>query len=131
MHVQSMEVILRDAYGTGTGRLWILRCAHLRGAARPLNRISQWIEPIISDKGGMFVQMDGAGHDGNPKSLAWHLIASANHGPTIPCGASVALVRRLARGDDLPHAAMPCMGLLSVEQILEPLKNLDICELTP
>lgn len=101
------------------------------GCAGPLNRISRWIEPLISDKGGMFVEMRGRGRDGYPKSLVWHLVAAQNHGPNIPCGASIALVRRLARGDALPRGAMPCMGLLSLAQILEPLKELAVWEIPP
>jgi len=113
----------------GLVRLGLLRSAS--GFAAPLNRVSQWIEPMISDSGGMFVKLDGLGAGGQPKSLAWHLIARQNHGPNIPCGASIALVRLLARGDILPRGAMPCMGLLNVEQILEPLRNLDIREIVP
>lgn len=100
----------------------------LRIFARPLNIISQWIEPLVSDKGGMFVTLDGLDRADQPLSRTWNLIASQNHGPQIPCGASIALARKLARGDELPRGAMPCMGLLSVEEYLAPLRHLDIRE---
>ncbi|MCC7005222.1 MAG: hypothetical protein IT497_01090 [Ottowia sp.] len=83
----------------------------------------------MSDKGAMFVSMEGIGIDGQLLKLNWHLVAAQNHGPYIPCGASIALAKKLARGDKLPYGAMPCMGLLTVEDYLSALKDFDICEL--
>jgi hypothetical protein len=40
-------------------------------------------------------------------------------------------VRKLAAGDRLPVGAMPFVGLLSVEEYLEPLRALDIREVAP
>lgn len=56
--------------------------------AAPLNRLSRWIEPLVSHKGGMFVRLKGLGHDGEPLRITWNLIAQNNHGPYVPCGAS-------------------------------------------
>ena len=96
--------------------------------AVPLNRISRWMEPLVSGAGGMFVSLDGQGSDGAPLSITWNLIARRNHGPHIPCGAAIALARKIASGATLPAGAMPCMGLLTVEEFLEPLRDLDISE---
>lgn len=95
----------------------------------PLHKISQWLEPFISDKGGMFVSLTGIGVDGQPLTLDWHLIAAQNHGPYIPCGAAIALAKKLASGDQLPRGAMPCMGLLSVADYLAALQDFDVHEL--
>ena len=100
----------------------------MRGLARPLHRLSRWLEPLVSDKGGMFVTLAGEGIDGTPSSLTWNLIAQQNHGPYIPCGAAIALTRKIARGVSLPTGAMPCMGLVTVEEFLEPLRDLDVRE---
>lgn len=97
----------------------------------PLHTLSQWIEPLISDKGAMFVSMEGVGIDGQSLKLVWHLIAEQNHGPYIPCGASIALAKKLAHGDKLPFGAMPCMGLLSVEDYLAALKDFNVYEIPP
>jgi hypothetical protein len=96
--------------------------------ARPLNRLSRWMEPIVSDKGGMFVTLEGEGPDGAPMRVDWNLIAEKNHGPYIPCGAAIALARKIGSGPSLPKGAMPCMGLLTVEEFLEPLRDLSISE---
>jgi saccharopine dehydrogenase-like NADP-dependent oxidoreductase len=101
----------------------------MRGFASPLNRLSRWMEPMVSDKGGMFVALAGEGIDKRPLSLKWNLFAQRNHGPHIPCGAAIALARKIASGVSLPRGAMPCMGLLTVEEFLEPLRDLDISEI--
>jgi saccharopine dehydrogenase-like NADP-dependent oxidoreductase len=96
--------------------------------ARPLHRVSRWMEPIMSDKGGMFVTLEGRGADGAPLQINWNLIAERNHGPHIPCGAAIALARKMASGESLPTGAMPCVGLLTVEEFLSPLRDLSISE---
>lgn len=94
----------------------------------PLHAISRWLEPFVSDKGAMFVAMDGIGVDGQVLSLEWQLLAAQNHGPHIPCGAAIALANKLARGDELPTGAMPCMGILTVEDYLSALQGFDVRE---
>ena len=97
--------------------------------AAPLNRLSRWIEPLVSDKGGMFVRLNGLGHDGKPLRITWNLLAQDNHGPHVPCGAAVALTQKLCSNVRLPSGAMPCMGLLSVEEYLAALPGLNLREI--
>jgi len=97
--------------------------------AAPLHRISQWIEPLASDKGAMFVEMSGESIDRARLLRTWHLFAQHNHGPNIPCGAAVALIVKLARGGTLAKGAMPCVGLLTSDEYLAPLRHLSIREL--
>lgn len=101
------------------------------GLVAPLHAISRWTEPFISDKGGMFVRLEGLGIDGSALELTWHLIAAQNHGPYIPCGAAIALATKLARGDKLPCGATPCMGVLTVEEYLTALNLYDVREILP
>lgn len=103
--------------------------ASLTPMVASLHAISRWLEPLISDKGGMFVSLEGTGIDGQPLKLDWHLVAAQNHGPHIPCGAAIALARKLAGNQTLPHGAMPCMGLLTVEDYLAALQGFNIHEL--
>lgn len=97
--------------------------------AAPLNRLSRWIEPLVSDKGGMFVRLKGLGHDGKPLRITWSLVAQQNHGPHVPCGAAVALTQKLCSNVRLPSGAMPCMGLLRVEEYLAALHGLNLTEI--
>jgi saccharopine dehydrogenase-like NADP-dependent oxidoreductase len=98
----------------------------IRPLAKPLHTVSRWLEPLISDKGGMFVSLEGAGLDGNHQRLDWHIVAANNHGPQIPCGAAIALAQKLAQGKPLPHGAMPCIGLVTVEEYLAALQGFDV-----
>jgi saccharopine dehydrogenase-like NADP-dependent oxidoreductase len=94
--------------------------------AAPLNSIAHWLEPIGTDKGAMFVTVDGVGTNGQPLRATWNLIARQHHGPYIPCGAAIALAQKLACGEALPVGAMPCMGLLRLDEYLRPLSTFDI-----
>jgi saccharopine dehydrogenase-like NADP-dependent oxidoreductase len=96
--------------------------------AAPLSQISRWLEPLLSDQGGMFVCLCGEGEEGKLLHVNWNLLAGQNHGPHIPCGAAIALAHKLASGAQLPTGAMPCIGLLSVKEFLAPLRSLDIRE---
>jgi len=58
-------------------------------------------------------------------------VARENHGPNIPCAAAIALANKMAAGGKVPAGAMPCMGLLSVEELMTPLKGLSIREYPP
>jgi hypothetical protein len=93
-----------------------------------LSRVSHWLELLISDQGGMFVCLTGEGEEGKLLHINWNLLARQNHGPHIPCGAAIALARKLAAGVALPTGAMPCVGLLTVKEFLAPLRSLDIRE---
>ena len=95
---------------------------------KPLHTLGGWMEPVVSDKGAMFVRMDGIGIDGQPLMLEWQLLAQQNHGPHIPCGAAIALATRLARGAPLPSGAAPCMGFLGVDDYLAALAGFDVRE---
>lgn len=105
--------------------------ASMSAWAAPLSRMSRWIEPLVSDKGGMFVELAGLDPDGHPLRRCWHLVAAQNHGPFVPCGAAIALVRKLAGGASFAPGAYPCAGLLSVEEYLAPLSDLDIRQVPP
>ncbi|MFZ6694076.1 saccharopine dehydrogenase family protein [Undibacterium sp. SXout20W] len=98
---------------------------------KPLAKISQWMEGFVSDKGGMFVCLEGLDQNAQALKMTWYLLVAQNHGPYIPCGASIALVQKLARNIKLPSGAMPCVGLLSVEEYLASLDGFDVRELVP
>lgn len=110
----------------GLVRLRILRS--MAPFSAPLKRVSQWLEPLLSEQGGMFVCLRGEGSEGKLLHINWNLLARQNHGPHIPCGAAIALARKLANAVPLPTGAMPCVGLLTVKEFLAPLRNLDVRE---
>jgi hypothetical protein len=130
-------VTFQAGFASDTGHLvvWTLAglvkaglLANMMPFASPLNRLSRWIEPLVSDKGGMFVTLEGTGRKGEPHIITWNIIAGHNHGPFIPCGASIVLANKIADGVKLPAGAMPCVGLLTVAEYIDALQGLDVKE---
>jgi len=133
-------VTFHAGFASATGHLFVWVAAqlvrlklisNLTKLIAPLHTISHWMESFVSDKGGMFVCLEGIDVNGKQLKLAWHLIAAQNHGPYIPCGAAIALSKKLASGDQLLHGAIPCMGLLTVADYLAALNDYDVQELQP
>lgn len=60
--------------------------------------------------------------------VTWQLSAGSDHGPNIPCFPAIALARKLIRDEVTVRGAMPCMGLLTVDEILHAVPGLDIHE---
>jgi hypothetical protein len=105
-------------------------------SAQPLAKylwpIARLLKHVLSDRGAMFVRLEGIhAHNTAPHTLTWNLVARENHGPNIPCAASIALTRKIANGASLPAGAMPCLGLLDVQDMLDTLKGMAIRELPP
>ncbi len=93
--------------------------------------LGRWMQPVFSDRGAMFVRINGMHENRAPLTLTWNLVARENHGPNIPCAPAIALANKIAAGAALPAGAMPCMGLLTLEEVLAPLKGLSIREYPP
>jgi len=99
--------------------------------ARPIATLARWLQPVFSDRGAMFVTLQGLDKDGEAHRVTWNLVARDNDGPNIPCAAAIALTGKIASGNVPAAGAAPCLGMLSLEEILEPLKGLSIREFAP
>ena len=84
--------------------------------ARLLQRAAPWFDRFGSAYGGMVVCMRGRDRRDNPLAVEWHITADSNHGPEIPCMATVLLARKIARGQKLPIGAQACVGLLKLDE---------------
>ena len=95
--------------------------------AGPLLAASNLFNPFGSDAGGMHMILSGGGHDGQPLSKTWFIIADHGDGPQIPTIPAILLARRLHEKDPglgakaLSTGAYPCVGLVSLEDYLEAL----------
>ncbi|MCS6763014.1 MAG: hypothetical protein MO853_02220 [Candidatus Protistobacter heckmanni] len=110
-------------------RMRLLRS--MTSLAERVHTLAEFLEPWFRDRGGIFVELEGAGHDGAALRLSWNPLAARNHCPYIPCGGAVALARKLARGERLPCGAAPCVEFLSVEEYLAALDGLDMRKVPP
>ncbi len=91
----------------------------------PLARFAVWAaehcDPLGSASGAMFVMVRAAAADGTLMTRTAYWIAELGHGPEIPAAPSALLAKRLL---GLPgyrpvaeRGAMPCVGLLTVEEL--------------
>lgn len=94
--------------------------------AKRLNRTAYWFDRFGSDRGGMSVSVIGKDHSGRRRTSTWYLVAHSNHGPEIPCMASILLTRKLARGEKLPIGARVCMGMLRLSDFESEFARWDI-----
>lgn len=99
---------------------WPVRWGWLRSLT-PFAAMLRWMANLVqglgSDRGGMLVDVAGRDQSGRAVIRRWRLLAEAGDGPWIPALASVALVRKLARGAIAARGAMPCVALLRLEEI--------------
>lgn len=94
--------------------------------ALPLKNASEWFRLFGSDHGGMYVRVKGVTREGKEICVHWTLVAKAGDGPYVPVLASAALIRKMMAGTLLQRGAMPCMGLLSLEDFLLEASGLNI-----
>lgn len=94
--------------------------------AKPLHWLSRRLEIFGPQESAMHMELSGTGQDGKALTRTWHIIARQHHGPYIPCGASIVLARKLASGKLNERGAMPCVGLLTLDEYVNALAGLDI-----
>jgi hypothetical protein len=94
--------------------------------AGPLLALKRRLSFLGSDRGGMAVQILGPHHDGTPQRIDWCLVAGSGHGPYVPTVVATILARKLARGEMDRRGAMPCLGLVPLQEIVAEFGDLDI-----
>jgi hypothetical protein len=113
--------------------LWLfaaLRCLHLvpnwRRFAAALKACSDVLMHLGSDAGAMHVCVEGTTPAGKSVQRTWQLIAEQGDGPFVPALAAAALIRKMAAGTIDRRGAMPCIGLLTLEDFLREAVELHI-----
>lgn len=94
--------------------------------APALMRIAFLLDRFGGSRSGFHMILSGKGHSGDPKTIRFFLIARSGHGPFIPCMPAILLARKLARGEIDRRGAMPCLDLITLDEYLAALKDLDI-----
>ncbi len=108
---------------------WPVRLRLLRDPAAlagPIQAITRWLAPLGDGCSGMFVRMSGADREDAALSLCWELVAEHEDGLHVPCAAAIALARKLAGGGLRARGAMPCVGLLGLDDVLDELAGLSV-----
>lgn len=108
---------------------WLVRSGLLRSAAplaRPLLGLKRRLGFLGSDRGLMLVEASGRDAVGNSRRAAWRLLAERGHGPYVPGTPAVVLAAKLAAGTLGQRGAVPCVGLLDLEDIAAEIGDLAI-----
>lgn len=108
---------------------WFVRSrvvSSLPVAAPLLLRISNLFDFFGTDDSGFYMEMKGRSVGGQPKQVSFDLTARAGDGLMIPCTPSVVLALQLAAGVGKQRGAMPCVGLVAIDDILRELAELRI-----
>lgn len=101
---------------------WLVRLGLIRDLAVYAPRLRRFTERFMrfgSDVGGMVMELAGIGIDGTPLRLRWWLDAAGGDGPQVPVTPAVVLAQRLADGLVAAKGAQPCMGLLTLDQLVD------------
>ena len=108
---------------------WLARLGLVRdwsAHAAWLKRAADCFKDWGSDAGAMHVSVRGRDAQGAVQERAWVLVAGSGDGPYVPTLAASALARKLAAGQRPAVGAMPCMGLLTLEDFEQEAHGLDI-----
>ncbi|MDB5431883.1 MAG: Saccharopine dehydrogenase [Caulobacter sp.] len=82
--------------------------------------------PFGSDRGGMVVEADGLGPEGERRWARWSLAAEPGAGPSTPAAPAAALLRALLDSAPPAPGAGACVGLVSLDAITAQLSALPI-----
>ena len=96
--------------------------AHAKWLKRAADLFQNW----GTDAGAMHVAVTGVTGEGQSVSRAWQLVATDGDGPYVPTLAASALVRKIANGNYQYAGAMPCLGLLTLEDFCQEMSGLKI-----
>ncbi len=108
---------------------WLVRANLMRSlepAAEFLLAASNLFNGWGSDKSGFHMKLTGQDQRGQAHEKLIHIIAKEGHGLRIPCVPAIYLAKRIAFGEGLPAGAYSSAGLISLDEYLEELKELNI-----
>ena len=99
----------------------------------PLDRFSERLlgasalfDRFGTSRSGLHMFLTGADAEGREKTIRFFLIARSGDGPNIPCMPAILLARRLARGGTIAAGARPCLDLITLDEYLAALADLDV-----
>jgi hypothetical protein len=108
---------------------WLIRLRivpNLRAAAPVLSALSHLFDRFGTDDSGFYMEMTGRAPGGKPRQVVFDLTARAGDGLMIPCTPAIVLAVKLAKGELGQRGAMPCCGLLDLDDILDELRPLRV-----
>jgi Saccharopine dehydrogenase NADP binding domain len=94
--------------------------------ASTLLQASNWFDFIGSADGGMHIILKGEDRSGRPVTKRWFIIAHDGDGPYIPTVPAVVLATKIISGTFARTGAMPCVGMITLQEYLDEVEHLKI-----
>jgi Saccharopine dehydrogenase NADP binding domain len=122
-------------FENGTMHLGMWAISHLVRMGVPLDankhtkyllKFSNVFDRFGSEEGGMHMLIRGINTNGEHVEVQWFILAMEGSGPQIPCTPAVILVKKLLSNQLNTCGAMPCVGLITLEEYMQELKGLPI-----
>lgn len=89
-------------------------------------RVAKSFDRFGSDAGGLYIFLSGKDAEGKSKNIKWFIIARKNHGLYIPTIPVIVLAKKIFRGEYSIPGAKPCVGLVSLKELLSEMDEYDI-----
>lgn len=108
---------------------WLVRVGlikNLKPTALLLLKLSFLFDWLGSANSGFHMELAGKDKSGNEKSINFELIAKSGDGPYIPCMPAILVAQKIANGEIQNAGAKACIGIISKDEYLNALEDLDI-----
>lgn len=112
---------------------WLVRWGvllNLPSYAGLLLAISNWFNAAGSADGGMHMIVHGTNRAGKKYQRRWFILARDGHGPHIPTIPAILLAKKITQGQFDRVGAMPCVGLVSLQEYSDALSGYAISTYT-
>jgi saccharopine dehydrogenase-like NADP-dependent oxidoreductase len=108
---------------------WLVRLRiikQLEKSASLLLKLSFLFDWLGTANSGFHMALSGIGKNGIKKVVNFELIAKSGDGPYIPCMPAIILCKKLAVGEISNVGAQSCIGIITKDEYLNALSNLNI-----
>lgn len=108
---------------------WLVRLRilpSLQPAANIMLKISFLFDSIGKDNSGFYMSMFGIDENGKSKQVDFEIVARHGDGLYIPSIPSILMAKKFANGQITETGAKPCLDIITLDEYLEALGELDI-----
>lgn len=108
---------------------WLVRVGLLKSlepSAPLLLKLSFLFDWLGSANSGFHMDLMGQDESGGDKTIRFELTARSGDGPYIPCMPAILLAKKLAANEISNRGATPCVGMITKDEYLDALSELDI-----
>jgi len=105
---------------------WLVRLGlpiNLEKHAKLLLKASEYFNWLGTADGGMHMTLSGKDLQNQPKTITWYIIVTDGDGPEVPTIPAIVLAKKILSGELKTTGALPCVGLVSLEEYLHELRD--------